>query len=383
MKKSAMLSLVVVSVGIGTGLINSGIAHASQVGIRVSKSNNSSERLMEEISGKLFLEERLMEVENLNSADYTPVTWTYLWDTYKKAKQAYENPLTSDMMLRSWGDSIVHAMNVLQTHTNEADKMPEFTFGITPNDYVLGQKKITGESEGKATLLALYINGVQQWTISDAEGSFIIDFSELGWKSITKKDKLEIAGRDSSGKEMFRKDVSIINSLDIELSADKYVIGDSELFGNYKGSKDNLITVYVNDKATNSIKGGDGKFSIKLIDSYDKPIIKEGDKVELVVQNSTGDELARESVTTGVETNFTLSPYYLGTTQISGNADGKANMLVLLVNGRAICGTTETSGNFVLDFGFSYTKIKSGDQVEVVAWDSGQKELSRQLVVVI
>ena len=201
-----MLSLVAVSLGLGTGLISSGTAHAAQIGIGISNSNDSSEQLLEEKSGKAFLGEHLAAVEQLKSSDYTTETWAPLWDTYQKAKQADANPFTSDMMLRSWGASLVVAMNNLQ----EVSILPINSVSINP--YTVGDTELTGTYTDNESLthLAVFINGGLSGIYN--MGDFKDNTFNLKWinaSSITENSNVEVVAFDAQNNEVSRVKVAV------------------------------------------------------------------------------------------------------------------------------------------------------------------------------
>ncbi|WP_239256599.1 immunoglobulin-like domain-containing protein [Listeria ilorinensis] len=249
---------------------------------------------------------------------------------------------------------------------------------IAPNEYKLEDTTLTGTYTGDVAKASLVVNGkTVSWGGSFANGKFSY---YVGAGKIKAGDDVKIVAYTMYDEKLDEQAVKIAKSGETgSLTPTTYQLGSLYITGNYTGDI-TKAQLFINNKAVSI--GGDfreGHFTY-----YVGNKIKAGDEVKLVGFSSVNEKLAEAAINiTAGETSGTIAPdiYTLGNSEITGSYTGDVKKARVYINGVAQAwGGTFKDGKFNYYIG---NKIKTGDTVLINAYDSNDKQLDSQSVMVM
>ncbi|MGO2565027.1 MAG: immunoglobulin-like domain-containing protein [Brochothrix thermosphacta] len=252
---------------------------------------------------------------------------------------------------------------------------------LTPKEFIMGDKYVSGEYTGAITKLSLKVNGTEYKNGAlNSDGSF--SFYSSG--KITKvTDDVKLVGYDKNGNIVSEEKVNLKEAtvLPGTIAPNDFKLGtDKSITGSYTGDVSKVEVTVDGVKYT----GGevkDGQFTFYAVDK-----IKKADAVVVVKAfNKNGVKLDEKTVTVEDErpTVGTVTPadFKLGTDKfITAAYTGAVSKVKVTVNGAAYQGGTVTDGQ--INF-YAFDKIKnSSDVVEITAYDNKGKELDKKTIKV-
>ncbi|QNL92851.1 immunoglobulin-like domain-containing protein [Lactococcus lactis] len=252
---------------------------------------------------------------------------------------------------------------------------------VTPATYDLsGGRSVTGTYDGDVAKIQVEINGTLYpvgGTVSN--GSFKY-YTGANIKNLS--DKVFVIAFDKDGKQLDRKQVTIINSVTkgTVTPATYDLSGDRSVTGTYDGD---VAKIQVEINGTSYPVGGtvsNGSFKY-----YTGANIKNlSDKVFVIAFDKDGKQLDRKQVTiTNSETKGTVTPLSFDVSKdnrISGSYDGDVARVRVEVNGTILPSSASASdGKFSYYIGRQINSVQ--DKVFVIAYDKSDKQLDRKEVV--
>ena len=252
---------------------------------------------------------------------------------------------------------------------------------VTPATYDLsGGRSVTGTYDGDVAKIQVEINGTSYpvgGTVSN--GSFKY-YTGANIKNLS--DKVFVIAFDKDGKQLDRKQVTIINSVTkgTVTPATYDLSGGRSVTGTYDGD---VAKIQVEINGTSYPVGGtvsNGSFKY-----YTGANIKNlSDKVFVIAFDKDGKQLDRKQVTiTNSETKGTVTPLSFDVSKdnrISGSYDGDVARVRVEVNGTILPSSASASdGKFSYYIGRQINSVQ--DKVFVIAYDKSDKQLDRKEVV--
>ncbi|WP_413521480.1 immunoglobulin-like domain-containing protein [Brochothrix thermosphacta] len=252
---------------------------------------------------------------------------------------------------------------------------------LTPNDFHLGDKYVSGTYTGDVAKLSLEVNGTEyQNGALNNDGTF--SFYTVG-KITRLTDDVKVIGYDKKGNVISEEKVNVKEAtiLPGTITPATFKLGtDKNITGSYTGDV-SKVDVTVDGVKYNGGEVKNGQFNFYAVDK-----IKKADAVVIVTAyNKNGDKLDQKTVKIQDErpTVGTLSPadFKLGTDKfLTGSYTGAVSKVKVTVNGTDYQGGTVTNGQFNF---YAFDKIKNaGDVVEITASDNKGKELDKKTVTV-
>ena len=252
---------------------------------------------------------------------------------------------------------------------------------LTPKDFHLGDKYVSGTYTGDVAKLSIEVNGTvyPNGTLNN-DGTF--SFYTVG--KITKlTDDVKVIGYDKKGNIISEEKVNVKEAtiLPGTITPATFKLGtDKNITGSYTGEV-SKVDVTVDGVKYNGGEVKNGQFNFYAVDK-----IKKADAVVIVTAyNKNGDKLDQKTVKIQDErpTVGTLSPadFKLGTDKfLTGSYTGAVSKVKVTVNGTDYQGGTVTNGQFNF---YAFDKIKNaGDVVEITAYDNKGEELDKKTVTV-
>ena len=252
---------------------------------------------------------------------------------------------------------------------------------LTPKDFHLGDKYVSGTYTGAVTKLSLKVNGTvyPNGTLNN-DGTF--SFYTVG--KITKlTDDVKVIGYDKKGNIVSEEKVNVKDAtiLPGTITPATFKLGtDKNITGSYTGDV-SKVDVTVDGVKYNGGEVKNGQFTFYAVDK-----IKQADAVVIVTAyNKNGEKLDQKTVKVEDErpTVGTVSPadFKLGTDKfITGAYTGAVSKIKVTVNGTDYQGGTVTNGQ--INF-YAFDKIKNaGDIVEITAYDNKGKQLDKKTIKV-
>ncbi|MDO7863194.1 immunoglobulin-like domain-containing protein [Brochothrix thermosphacta] len=250
---------------------------------------------------------------------------------------------------------------------------------LTPKDFHLGDKYVSGTYTGAVTKLSLKVNGTvyPNGTLNN-DGTF--SFYTVG--KITKlTDDVKVIGYDKKGNIVSEEKVNVKDAtiLPGTITPATFKLGtDKNITGSYTGDV-SKVDVTVDGVKYNGGEVKNGQFTFYAVDK-----IKQADAVVIVTAyNKNGEKLDQKTVKVEDErpTVGTVSPadFKLGTDKfITGAYTGAVSKVKVTVNGTDYQGGSVTNGQ--INF-YAFDKIKNASDVVVVtAYDAKGKELDQKTV---
>ncbi|CAD5903068.1 hypothetical protein CMALT394_620008 [Carnobacterium maltaromaticum] len=200
---------------------------------------------------------------------------------------------------------------------------------ITLENYVLGDTYIKGVYTGPAVKVTLFVNGVAVRNVAlNANGgtnTLTIYASDL-IKHVA--DLVEVALYDAERKEIVRQRMSV-NDIRPAVLPSPYIFGANSIIGIYTGAGES-IRLYVNDS---QVKIGELNKEMKSFAIWAAGFISNKvDKVEAVLLDINGREIARSSVIINEMASLKVDSYLITSDEITGTYTGLGAAIQLRVN---------------------------------------------------
>ncbi|EOH52921.1 hypothetical protein UA3_02449, partial [Enterococcus faecium EnGen0263] len=263
---------------------------------------------------------------------------------------------------------------------NEGSEVTEVKVTVTsgkvnPDDYTIGEMNITGSYTGDVTSIAVFINGVNQGTIS---GASVKDgqFTYYVGQNIKMGDVVKVVGYDKYGKRLDEKELTIYNKETIQTpKVNDIYVGDTTVTGTGEFG----TTVYV--KLGSTILG---QAEVKEDGTFEVTIPEQKAGTELTILAKNGNE-SSESVTKTVMDQLPDTPTVDDIKEGAGKVTGKGkagDTIVIKVNDKEI-GRGKVSGDGTFEILTGTYRAKQGDTYEIYALndDNVQSESVDKVVI--
>ncbi|WP_208422421.1 immunoglobulin-like domain-containing protein [Latilactobacillus fragifolii] len=269
--------------------------------------------------------------------------------------------------------------NVINVNNNV---VPDTKGTITPNEYKLGERNITGTYTDDVAQARLFINGTQVskgGTFTNGKFTYYV-----GEKTLSATDKVTMNAYDKDGNLLQENVPVVINQTpDTKgtITPSDYTVGNTNITGSYTGD---VARARVTVNGVAQAWGGtftNGQFNYYIGAGK----IKAGDTVTITAYDKDSKILDTKPVTVKAQnTKGTITPstYKVGDTDVTGSYTGDVAKARLAINGKMQAwGGDFTNGQF--DYYIGAGKIKSGDKVTITAYDKDGKVLDQDKKVTV
>ncbi|EUJ26133.1 hypothetical protein MFLO_14302 [Listeria floridensis FSL S10-1187] len=250
----------------------------------------------------------------------------------------------------------------------------DFANKMTIDPFTFGDLHVTGMHGKSIEKVAVLVNGKEKNEVAVKDGGSYKIYVDP-WV-LSANDKVEIVGRDASGKEVTRQTVTIDpGKVDYTLNINPYALGAKELTGTY-GQDVARVRLAVNGKVIAQALTDNGSFTFA---NANLSIISFNDKVEVIGVDKGFHEQTRETVKFANQ--LTVDSYTFGDVYFTGTHGESIEKVALFVNGKERNEVAVKSGGVVKIYVEPWV-LSANDKLELVGRDASGAEIARQAVAI-
>ncbi|MBC1434914.1 hypothetical protein HB848_06140 [Listeria rocourtiae] len=258
---------------------------------------------------------------------------------------------------------------------------------VTPNDFTIGDKYITGTYSGDVASISMLLNSEDNKfngaTVKNGEFSFYVND-----KKIKKTDVVTMVAYDKSGKELSRQQVKYTAVTAGTIAPKEMTIpGDKSITGTYTGDVSSIAVDVKRGETVTKYAGGTVSNGTFTFYSQDK-IKAATDVVTVYAYDKAGKLLDTKVIklkAAVVATKGTITPdsFTIGGKNITGTFTGDVKSVKVTVGGTPYSGggTIGTDGTF--KFYVLGKVMTAGDVIEIQALDKAGKVLDTKTTTVL